>query len=53
MSSKVDYVDKEHSSARVAMQNIPFVYGESILGSEMWVNCREDLENGRYANTRR
>ena len=49
MSSKVDYMDKEHSQARVAMQNIPLVYGESMLGSEMWADCREYLENAWYA----
>jgi len=45
-SATVDYVDKKDKmQAIVGMQNIPLVYGESMLGSEKWVQRRPSLEN--------
>ena len=47
MSSRVDYVDKKEKSKRAAgMQNIPLVYGDSMLGSENWVKYRPALRDG-------
>jgi hypothetical protein len=46
-TAKVDYVDKrDKSQAVVGMQNIPLVYGESMLWSQKWVQRRPSLENG-------
>ena len=47
MSARVDYVDKKEKRKRAAgMQNIPLVYGDSMLGSENWVKYRPALEDG-------
>ena len=49
-SSKVDYVDqRDRSAAVVAMQNLPLVYGESMLSSHKWITCRPSLESGWHA----
>jgi len=46
-SAKVDYVDKTGKRKQAAgMQNIPLVYGESMLGSENWVRYRPALQDG-------
>ena len=46
-SARVDYVDKNGGRKRAAgMQNIPLVYGDSMLGSENWVKYRPVLQNG-------
>ena len=46
-SAKLDYVDKKEKRKWVAgMQNIPLVYGDSMLGSENWVKYRPALEDG-------
>jgi hypothetical protein len=45
-SARVDYVDKKEKMKQVAgMQNIPLVYGDSMLGSENWERCRPELEH--------
>ena len=47
MSARVDYVDKKEKWKRAAgMQNIPLVYGDSMLGSENWVRQRPALVEG-------
>ena len=47
MSARVDYVDKKEKRKWAAgMQNIPLVYGDSMLGSENWVKYRPALEDG-------
>ena len=44
---RVDYVDKKEKWKRAAgMQNIPLVYGDSMLGSENWALHRPVLEDG-------
>jgi hypothetical protein len=48
-SVKVDYVDQKDDNRIVAMQNIPVVYGESMLGSEEWMKYRSERENRRRA----
>ena len=45
-SARVDYVDKNGKRKRVGMQNIPLVYGNSMLGSENWARHRPMLEDG-------
>lgn len=50
MSSKVDYVDqKDRKMAAIAMQNMPLVYGESMLWSDKWIRRRPSLEDGWHA----
>ena len=45
-SARVDYVDKKGERKRVAgMQNLPLVYGDSMLGSENWARYRPALED--------
>jgi len=44
-SGKVDYVDKNGKWKRIAaMQNIPLVYGETMLGSANWDTNRPALQ---------
>jgi len=43
-SARVDYVDKKQDTWTAGMQNIPLVYGDSMLGSEKWVKYRSDSE---------
>jgi hypothetical protein len=46
LRTKMDYVDPEDKSLLVAgMQNIPLVYGDSMMGSENWDNMRPSLES--------
>jgi hypothetical protein len=46
-SARVDYVDKKENRKRAAgMQNIPLVYGDSMLGSENWLRHPPSLEKG-------
>lgn len=46
-SARVDYVDKKGTRKRAAgMQNIPLVYGDSMLGSESWARHRPALRDG-------
>ena len=52
-SARVDYVDKNERRKKAAgMQNIPLVYGESMLGSEKWAECRQALRDGWLAEQR-
>src|ERR1700737_2156994 len=48
-NARVDYVDKAGGRHLVAMQNIPLVYGDSMLGSEKWKECRPRLQEGWQA----
>jgi hypothetical protein len=49
-SARVDYVDKKGRRKQAAgMQNIPLVYGDSMLGSENWVRYRPVLQDGWQA----
>jgi hypothetical protein len=43
MSARVDYVDKRGRKWAAGMQNIPLVYGDSMLGSDNWVRYRPAL----------
>jgi hypothetical protein len=44
-SARVDYVDKKEKWKRAeGMQNIPLVYGDSMLGSANWEKYRPDLQ---------
>jgi hypothetical protein len=52
-SPKVDYVDQEGGRKLVGMQNIPLVYGHSMLGSTNWDRCRPELLDGWYAEQRK
>ena len=45
-SARVDYVDKKQDKWTAAMQNVPLVYGDSMLGSEKWKECRPALQEG-------
>jgi len=46
-SGRVEYVDKNAKlKCRAAMQNIPLVYGDSMLGSEKWDTLRPLLQAG-------
>ena len=41
-------MDKNEKRKQAAgMQNIPLVYGDSMLGSANWVKCRPDLQGGK------
>lgn len=45
--ARVDYVEKKGKRKRaVGMQNIPLVYGDSMLESGNWVRRRRSLEEG-------
>jgi hypothetical protein len=46
-SARVDYVDKSEEKLITAMQSMPLVYGESMLGSEEWMKCRSEEEDRR------
>ena len=46
-SARVDYVDKKQEKCIAGMQNIPLVYGDSMLGSKEWVKYRSELEGRR------
>ena len=49
-SGRVDYVAKNAKwKCAAAMQNIPLVYGDSMLGSEMWDTLRPLLQVGWQA----
>jgi hypothetical protein len=48
-SARVDYVDTTEMKCTAAMQNIPLVYGDSMLGSEKWVKYRSEVEDRRRA----
>jgi hypothetical protein len=48
-SERVDYVDKVEGRKLVGMQNIPLVYGDSMLGSKTWNECRPGLQEGWHA----
>jgi hypothetical protein len=48
-SARVNYVNKEGGRKLVGMQNIPLVYGDSMLGSEKWKECRPRLQEGWQA----
>jgi hypothetical protein len=48
-SARLDYVDKKQDKWTAAMQNIPLVYGDSMLGSDKWKECRPALQAGRQA----
>jgi hypothetical protein len=45
-SARVGYVDEQTNRKQVAMQNIPLVYGNSMLDSENWIKCRPELRKG-------
>jgi hypothetical protein len=45
-SANVDYVDEVGGRKLVAMQNIPLVYGDSMLWSEKWMECTPRLQEG-------
>jgi hypothetical protein len=40
-------VDKSEEKLITAMQSMPLVYGESMLGSEEWMKCRSEEEDRR------
>ena len=42
---EIDYVDKKEDKWIAAMQNMPLVYGESMLGSEEWMEYRSQVED--------
>jgi hypothetical protein len=49
MRTRVDYVDMDKRGTRkgvAAMQNIPLVYGDSMLGSDNWMRLRPVLQDG-------
>jgi hypothetical protein len=46
-NARVDYVDKNEEKRIIAMQSMPLVYGESMLGSEEWMKYRSEEEDRR------
>ena len=44
-NTRAEYVDKNAKWRRTAgMQNLPLVYGESMLGSINWTRCRSEIQ---------